>query len=74
MVSLMRIITLYIYNNTKQILPHYYTMNTTQSEEYDEYVRRKVWRPFLTDSSRNYEEESKTWKSFSQEEINNENW
>ena len=31
-------------------------MNTTQSEEYDEYVRRKVWRPFLTDSSRNYEE------------------
>ena len=47
-------------------------MNTTQSEEYNEYVRRKVWRPFLTDSSRNYKEESKTWKSFSQEETNNE--
>ena len=31
-------------------------MTKTQSEEYDEYVRRKVWRPFLTDSSRNYEE------------------
>ncbi len=45
------------------------TMNTTQSEEYDEYVRRKVWRPFLTDSSRNYKEESKTWKSFSQEKT-----
>ena len=48
------------------------TMNTTQSEEYDDYVKRKIWRPFLTDSSRNYEEESKTWKSFSQEETNNE--
>ncbi len=47
-------------------------MNTTQSEEYDDYVKRKIWRPFLTDSSRNYEEESKTWKSFSQEETNNE--
>ena len=47
-------------------------MTKIQSEEYDEYVRRKVWRPFLTDSSRNYEEESKTWKSFSQEEINND--
>ena len=44
----------------------------TQSEEYNEYVRRKVWRPFLTDSSRNYKEESKTWKSFSQEETNYE--
>ena len=47
-------------------------MNTTQSEEYDDYVKRKIWRPFLTDSNRNYEEESKTWKSFSQEETNNE--
>ena len=47
-------------------------MNTTQSEEYDDYVKSKIWRPFLTDSNRNYEEESKTWKSFSQEETNNE--
>ena len=47
-------------------------MKTTQSENYDDYVKRKVWRPFLTDSSRNYEEESKTWKSFSQEENYNE--
>ena len=43
-------------------------MTKTQSEEYDDYVKRKVWRPFLTDSSRDYKEESKTWKSFSHEE------
>ena len=34
MVSLMRIITLYIYNNTKQILLQFFIMNTSELDNF----------------------------------------
>ena len=46
MVSLMRIITLYIYNNTKQTLPQFLTMNRPKlppiltTKEYESLVQK----------------------------------